>query len=157
MYSNTELHSMIDANINLQQDKVKLLADRRLREAQAKGVVEKKIMAFGKVEERMTALAGNLSIGIAARQDYKDDVSLRDFDDEEAVDSWGQAVMDRYLRRDTQFMEIYGEYYDAQEAVSDARLELHVLGAEVTSLAEELGSLKNRGLMIVSYVEAVLP
>jgi hypothetical protein len=155
-----QYEQQVQGILALQNSRLEKLAKLRTKETNATIDVEKAELDFYTKQEELTKYHRISSIGIAHTQAFRDEVALRQFemDDEgKMIDDpqWSQLVMDKFLHEDEAFVGKLGEFYDAQENVGKAKAELHRAALAVRNVSDELGSLKNRSLLLAALMNAI--
>ena len=132
-----------------------LLVDRRSKDAKARSLLERANLAFARAEEGLARVYQLKTYEIT--QDPNWGAAAADPRDGTKNSGWSEIVIEHLVSEDAEWLAAKKTYYDAQELASKARQEAMEMQAEVASLHEELGTLKNRAIMRAALLFAARP
>ena len=138
-----------------QEEVLMLLSKKRVGDAQARSLLERANLLFARSEEGLARLYQKKTYEIT--QDPNWEAAAVDPREGVKTSGWAEIVIEHLVSEDSEWLAAKKTYYDAQELSSKARQEAMEIQAEVASLSEELGMLKNRAIYRSALLFAARP
>jgi len=128
--------AQIDGSIKSQERLIKLFSSFYREEARCKVAVDRAELNFEHEKDALSRAHRSRSLAMMGEAEYQQA--------SEQPDDVRQMILDHMLQDDVDFSAAIGKYYQAQEALLDAKAELVQASSEARSLAEEIGILRSR-------------
>lgn len=138
-----------------QEELLALLDKRRKADAKAKSLLERANLAFARAEEELSRLYQRKIYEIT--QDPEWEPASIDPRTGTKTDSWGEIVIGHLVDSDQEWLAAKKAYYDAQELSSSARQEAMSYQADLATIVDEMGVLKNRSIYRAALMFASRP
>ena len=138
-----------------QEEVLALLAKRRTADAKARSLLERTQLAFARAEEALARLYQRKTYEITMDPEWE--AASVDPRSGTKSEGWAEIVIEHLVSEDADWLAAKKTYYDAQELASSARQDAIAVQAEIASLHEEIGALKNRAIMRAALLFASQP
>ena len=138
-----------------QEEVLALLSKRRTADAKARSLLERTQLAFARAEEALARLYQRKTYEITMDPEWE--AASVDPRSGAKSEGWAEIVIEHLVSEDADWLAAKKTYYDAQELASSARQDAIAVQAEIASLSEELGALKNRAVYRAALIFASRP
>ena len=138
-----------------QEEVLALLAKKRVLDAKARSLLERSQLAFARAEEDLARLYQRKTYEIT--QDPNWEAAAVDPREGTKTSGWAEIVIEHLVSEDAEWLAAKKTYYDAQELASAARQDAMSVQADLASLTEEFGALKNRAIYRAALLFASRP
>ena len=138
-----------------QEEVLTLLAKRRTADAKARSLLERTQLAFARAEENLARLYQKKTYEITMDPEWEG--AAIDPRTGAKSEGWAEIVIEHLVSEDADWLASKKTYYDAQELASAARQDAIAVQAEIATLTEELGALKNRAIYRAALLFASRP
>ena len=158
--SQVEMNMQEQQRINVafearQEEVLALLSKRRTADAKARSLLERAQLAFARAEEALARLYQRKTYEITMDPEWE--AASVDPRSGAKSEGWAEIVIEHLVSEDADWLAAKKTYYDAQELASSARQDAIAVQAEIASLHEEIGVLKNRAIMRAALLFASRP
>jgi hypothetical protein len=138
-----------------QEEILVVLVKKRVLDAKSRSLLERANLAFARAEEELTRVYQRKTYEITQDPNWESAA----VDPREGVKTagWSEIVIEHLVAEDAEWLAAKKTYYEAQELASKARQDAMLAQAEVASLNDELGALKNRAIYRAALLYASVP
>jgi hypothetical protein len=138
-----------------QEEVLALLAKKRVADAKARSLLERTQLAFARAEEALARIYQRKTYEITMDPEWE--AAAVDPRAGVKTEGWAEIVIEHLVSEDADWLAAKKTYYDAQELASSARQDAMAVQADVATLTEEFGALKNRAIYRAALLFASRP
>jgi hypothetical protein len=152
--SEAEFKAQMDGIFTLQEKLTKALKRAEKGQADARVALEKAQLAFQRKEEELTRVMNTKVYEITNTDAYQENVPM---DPQTGAPNAevGSVLIKHKLSQDESWTAMLGEFYQMQEALAEAKGDVHRAEGKARLVLNEIGLVKNRAVLLAAYMRMV--